>query len=309
MAACIAGVPATPFSAAIRLFLKILSVIAPVFVCAGIGFAWGRAGRPFDTRMVGALALNIGMPCLAFSTLTKLKVSPEAFAEMAAAYGLVLACFLAVGLVTIAIMRLPAHTFLPVFTSSNTGNMGLPLCLFAFGPEGLALGICIFVLSSLFSFTVGWSIYAGRVAADVFYNNPLIYAVAIALIFMTTDTQPPVWLANTTLLMGGLAIPLMLISLGVAISNMRAKGAGRIIIVCVVKLMAGFAVGYCVATLLGLEGAARGALIIEAAMPVAVHNYMFAQKFSRNTADTASMILVSTLISMASLPLLMLIAL
>lgn len=291
------------------MFLKIFSVIAPVFVCAGIGFVWGRAGRPFDTRMVGALALNIGMPCLAFSALTKLKVSPEAFAEMAGAYALVLACFLAVGLVTITIMRLPAHTFLPVFTSSNTGNMGLPLCLFAFGPEGLALGICIFVLSSLFSFTVGWSIYAGRVAADVFYNNPLIYAVAIALVFMVTDTPPPVWLANTTALMGGLAIPLMLISLGVAISNMRAEGAGRIIIVCVIKLMAGFAVGYGVATLLGLEGAARGALIIEAAMPVAVHNYMFAQKFNRNTADTASMILISTLISLASLPLLMLIAL
>lgn len=291
------------------MFLKIFSVIAPVFVCAGIGFVWGRAGRPFDTRMVGALALNIGMPCLAFSALTKLKVSPEAFAEMAGAYGLVLVCFLAVGLITITAMRLPAHTFLPVFTSSNTGNMGLPLCLFAFGPEGLALGICIFVLSSLFSFTVGWSIYAGRVAADVFYNNPLIYAVAVALVFMATDTPPPVWLANTTALMGGLAIPLMLISLGVAISNMRAEGAGRIIVVCVIKLIAGFAVGYGIATLLGLEGAARGALIIEAAMPVAVHNYMFAQRFARNTADTASMILVSTVISLASLPLLMLIAL
>jgi len=309
VAAYIAGVSAIPFTAAILLFLKIFSVIAPVFVCAGIGFVWGRAGRPFDTRMVGALALNIGMPCLAFSALTKLKVSPEAFAEMAGAYALVLACFLIVGLITITVMRLPAHTFLPVFTSSNTGNMGLPLCLFAFGPEGLALGICIFVLSSLFSFTVGWSIYAGRVAADVFYNNPLIYAVAIALVFMVTDTPPPVWLANTTALMGGLAIPLMLISLGVAISNMRAEGAGRIIIVCVIKLIAGFAVGYGIATLLGLEGAARGALIIESAMPVAVHNYMFAQKFGRNTADTASMILVSTLIALACLPLLMLIAL
>ena len=309
MAAYIAGVSAIPFTAAILLFLKIFSVIAPVFVCAGIGFVWGRAGRPFDTRMVGALALNIGMPCLAFSALTKLKVSPEAFAEMAGAYALVLACFLIVGLITITVMRLPAHTFLPVFTSSNTGNMGLPLCLFAFGPEGLALGICIFVLSSLFSFTVGWSIYAGRVAADVFYNNPLIYAVAMALVFMVTDTPPPVWLANTTALMGGLAIPLMLISLGVAISNMRAEGAGRIIIVCVIKLIAGFAVGYGIATLLGLEGAARGALIIESAMPVAVHNYMFAQKFGRNTADTASMILVSTLIALACLPLLMLIAL
>jgi predicted permease len=291
------------------LILKILSVIAPVFVCAGIGFLWGRAGRPFDTRMVGTLALNIGMPCLAFSTLTSLKVSPEAFGTMAGAYGLALIGFLAVGLVVITVLRLPAHTYLPVFTSSNTGNMGLPLCLFAFGPEGLALGIGIFVMSSLFSFTVGWSIYAGRFAADVFYNNPLIYAVIAALAFMIPGVEPPAWLANTTKLMGGLAIPLMIISLGVAIANMRAQGAVTIIGISVVKLLAGFGVGYGLSLALGLEGAARGVLIIECSMPVAVHNYMFAQRFGRNASDTASMILISTVIALALLPALMLVVL
>jgi predicted permease len=291
------------------LILKILSVIAPVFVCAGIGFLWGRAGRPFDTRMVGTLALNIGMPCLAFSTLTSLKVSPEAFGTMAGAYGLALIGFLAVGLVVITVLRLPAHTYLPVFTSSNTGNMGLPLCLFAFGPEGLALGIGIFVMSSLFSFTVGWSIYAGRFAADVFYNNPLIYAVIAALAFMIPGVEPPAWLANTTKLMGGLAIPLMIISLGVAIANMRAQGAVTIIGISVVKLLAGFGVGYGLSLALGLEGAARGVLIIECSMPVAVHNYMFAQRFGRNASDTASMILISTVVALALLPALMLVVL
>ncbi|MEX2453388.1 MAG: AEC family transporter [Rhodospirillaceae bacterium] len=287
------------------MILKILSVIAPVFVCAGIGFAWGRMGKPFDTRMVGALALNLGMPCLAFSTLTKLQVSPEAFVKMAGVYAIAIACFLAVGLTVIALLRLPAHTYLPVFTSSNTGNMGLPLCLFAFGPEGLALGICIFVMSSLFSFTAGWSIYAGRLAADVLYNNPLIYAVALALVFMVTGAETPVWLANTTRLIGGLAIPLMLVSLGVAIARMNATGAGTIVVISVVKLLAGFAVGYGLSVLFGLEGAARGVLIIECTMPVAVHNYMFAQRFNRSPPDTASMILISTAISLATLPLLM----
>lgn len=291
------------------MIFKILSVIAPVFVCAGIGFVWGRAGRPFDTRMVGGLALNLGMPCLAFSTLTKLKVSPDAFVTMAGAYALALACFLVVGLIVITLLRLPAHSYLPVFTASNTGNMGLPLCLFAFGPQGLAFGICIFVMSSVFSFTVGWSIYAGRAAADVFYNNPLIYAVALALLFMITGMEPPVWLANTTSLIGGLAIPLMIISLGVAIANMRASGARVVILISVVKLLVGFSVGYGLATMLGLEGAARGALIIECAMPVAVHNYMFAQRFNRNTSDTASMILISTAIALSCLPLLMLVVL
>ena len=259
--------------------------------------------------MVGSLALNVGMPCLAFSALTRLDVSFTAFVEMAGAYGLVLLCFLFVGLATIFVLRLPAHTYLPVFTSSNTGNMGLPLCLFAFGSEGLAFAICIFVMSSVFSFTVGWSIYAGRLAADVLYNNPLIYAVGLALVFISMDVSVPTWLANTTKLVGGLAIPLMLISLGVAIAKLNAHGASRIIIICIIKLMTGFLIGYFIARFWGLEGAAAGVIMIQSAMPVAVHNYMFAQRFNRSPSDTASLILISTAVSMSTLPLLMFVVL
>ena len=284
-------------------------MIAPVFVCAGIGFTWRKLGHPFDTRMVGALALNLGMPCLVFSSLTRLNVSLTAFAEMLGAYAVVMVCFLFVGLAAIRSLKVPAHTYLPIFTSSNTGNMGLPLCLFAFGSEGLAFGICIFILSSIYSFTVGWSIYAGRLAADVLYNNPLIYAVALALIFMLSDTSPPDWLANTTELISGLAIPLMLVSLGVAIADLRVRRTGKIVIISFIKLVTGFIVGYAVGDILGMEGAARGVLIIGAAMPIAVHNYMFAQRFDRNSDDTAGMIVISTILSLATLPLLMYLAL
>ncbi len=284
-------------------------MIAPVFVCAGIGFTWRKLGHPFDTRMVGALALNLGMPCLVFSSLTRLNVSLTAFAEMVGAYAVVMLCFLFVGLAAIRRLKVPAHTYLPIFTSSNTGNMGLPLCLFAFGSEGLAFGICIFILSSIYSFTVGWSIYAGRLAADVLYNNPLIYAVALALIFMLSDTSPPDWLANTTELISGLAIPLMLVSLGVAIADLRVRRTGKIVIISFIKLVTGFIVGYAVGDIWGMEGAARGVLIIGAAMPIAVHNYMFAQRFDRNSDDTAGMIVISTIMSLATLPLLMYLAL
>tara|TARA_B100000686_G_C16748218_1_gene950819 strand:- start:1408 stop:1902 length:495 start_codon:yes stop_codon:yes gene_type:complete len=164
-------------------------------------------------------------------------------------------------------------------------------------------------MSSVFSFTVGWSIYAGRLAADVLYNNPLIYAVGLALVFISMDVSVPTWLANTTKLVGGLAIPLMLISLGVAIAKLNAHGASRIIIICIIKLMTGFLIGYFIARFWGLEGAAAGVIMIQSAMPVAVHNYMFAQRFNRSPSDTASLILISTAVSMSTLPLLMFVVL
>ena len=288
---------------------KIFAVVAPVFACAAIGFVWARTGRPFDTRMVSALALYLGIPCLAFSTLTELRISPEALAKIAGAYGLALFCFIAAGFAVVALLKLPVHTYLPAFTSANTGNMGLPLCLFAFGPEGLALAIGVFVLSSLVSFVVGWSIYAGRLAADLLYNNPLIYAVAAALFFMLAGIQPPEWLANATRLVGGMAIPLMLISLGVAIAGIRVPSIALNAGVSAIRLAIGFAVGYALSVLLELEGAERGVLIIACSMPVAVHNFLFAQRFDRSPADTAGMILISTVISLATLPLLMLVVL
>lgn len=291
------------------MILKILSIMAPVFACAATGYLWTRAGGPFDSRMVGRLALNLGMPCLIFSTLSTIEIGADALARMAAAYAAALACLLAAGLAVVSLLRLPLHTYLPAFASANTGNMGLPLCLFAFGPEGLALGIGVFILSSLFSFTVGWSLYAGRLSVDVLWNNPLIYAILAGLPFVLVDARPPLWLANTTELIGGLAIPLMLLSLGAAIARIDARSALVNSGVAAAKLGAGFAVGCALAHLLGLEGAARGVLIIGCSMPVAVHTYMFAEHFDRSRADAAGLILVSTLIALAALPLVLAVAL
>ena len=274
-----------------------------------IGFLWVRAGQAFNTRMVGNLALNLGMPCLIFSTLTRLEVSPEALTGMVGIYAVALGCSLIVGLLVTTFLRLPFHTYLPVFTSANTGNMGLPLCLFAFGQEGLALAIGIFILSSIFSFSVGWSLYAGRLSPDILYNNPLLYAVAAGIPFLLTATRPPAWLTNTTDLVGGLTIPLMLISLGVAIGSIKTRGALVNAAVATIKLCTGFAIGYGLSELFELDGIERGVLIIGCAMPVAVHNYMFAERFDRSPVDIAGMILISTVLSLLTLPLLMLVVL
>lgn len=291
------------------MFAQIATIITPLFVCAGIGFFWHRWGPPFDTRGVTNLALTLGMPCLVFSSLTRLEVPPEVFGEMAGAYGLALVVLLAVGFVVVRAFRLPLTTYLPVFPASNNGNLGLPLCLFAFGESGLAFGICTFVISSVFAFTVGWSIYAGRLGLDVLYNNPLIYAVAAALICVYAGIEPPRWVANTTQILAGLAIPLMIISLGVSMARLRFDAARRTIAVSVVKLCVGLGVGLAIAEALGLTGAARGVLVIQCAMPIAVHNYVFAQRFARRPEETASMIMLSTTISLATLPLLMLVVL
>lgn len=282
---------------------NIATVIAPLFICAGIGFLWGRHDRPFDSSMVTTLSMNLGMPCLIFSTLTRLEVKADAFAEMAGVFGIAMVCFFAFSAAALLLLRLELRTFLPALSSPNTGNMGLPLTFFAFGNEGLTLSIGIFVVASIIGMTVGMGIYSGRTSYDLVTRNPLVYGIGAALVFMIAGLQPPRWLANTVEIVAGMAIPLMLIALGVAISRLRVNSVRRSMGLSALKLASGFAIGYAIAELFGLEGVARGVLILQSSMPVAVHNYLFAQRFDRQPSEIAGMVLMSTAMSYATLPL------
>lgn len=284
---------------------NIATVIAPMFICAAIGFLWGRFDRPFDSAMVTGLALNIGMPALIFSALTKLEVSTEAFAEMAGVYTVAILCSLVFGAVVVRLMRLDIRAFLPALTFTNNGNMGLPLALFAFGEEGLSFAIGTFVIASIAGLTIGGGISSGRSSLDIVYKNPLVYAIGAALVFMVGGYQPPAWLANTAEIVGGMAIPLMIISLGVAISKLEVESFSRSLCLSAVRLAFGFVLGFSLAEAFGLTGAARGVLILQCSMPVAMHNYVFAQRFDRRPSEIAGMVMISTALSYVTLPLLL----
>ena len=281
---------------------EILSVVAPLFVCAGIGFVWGRLEKPFDAEMMTGLALHLGVPCLVFSTLTRLEIDPVAFGEMAGAYTLALVLFMALAAALTRLLRLEARAFIPALTFRNSGNLGLPVCLFAFGEAGLAYGIGCFVIAALSGLTVGRGIYAGSTVFEALFRNPIVYAIAVSLAFMIGGIEPPAWLANTVQIVSGMAIPLMVVSLGVALSKIRVVGIGRAAALSALELAVGFAVGVALADLFGLAGVARGVLILQCAMPVAVHNYVFAQVYRRSPETVAGMVVMSSLLACFTLP-------
>ena len=281
---------------------EILSVVAPLFICAGIGFVWGRLDRPFDAEMMTGLALHLGVPCLVFSTLTRLEISPVAFGKMAGAYTLALVLFIVFAAALTRLLRLEARAFIPALTFRNSGNLGLPVCLFAFGEAGLAYGIGCFVIAALSGLTVGRGIYAGSTVFDALFRNPIVYAIAVSMVFMLGGIKPPAWVANTVDIVSGMAIPLMVVSLGVAISKIRVVGIGRAVVLSAVELAVGFGVGVGLAEAFGLTGVARGVLILQCAMPVAVHNYVFAQFYGRSPETVAGMVVVSTLLACLTLP-------
>lgn len=291
------------------ILLDIAAIIAPLFVIAGIGFAWARSGRAFDTNMIGALTVNLGVPCLIFSTLTRLDVSPAAFGQIAGAFALATLANMAVSAALLRLMRMDVAGYVPVTVFANNGNMGLPLTLFAFGEPGLALGICAFVISSIGNFTLGMGLVSGELSFRQMAKNAVIYTIAAALAFQWWGVPVPKWLANTTEIIGGISIPLMLLALGVSLARLKVESMGRSLLLSAMRLGVGFALGLGLAVAFGFEGAARGVLILQCSMPAAVMNYIIAVRYNRHSGEIAGVIVASTVISFATLPLLLLVVL
>ena len=283
---------------------QLSAVVLPVLLVAGIGFTWAKMGRRFDSVFLTDIATNIGTPCLVAHSLTTLKISPAALAQMGMAVLLAIAGFLVLGILTLRLMKLSPNSYLPALTFPNTGNMGLPLALFAFGQEGLGLAVVYFGCTVTLQFTLGISLSAGNLSLSRLVRTPTIYAVAISILLLVLKVQPPVWIDNTISVLGGITIPMMLLTLGVSLAQLKVNAMGRNLVLACVRLAGGFLIALLVVHLFDLPPMAAGVLIIQSSMPVAVFNFLFAQYYGRAHGDVAAMVVISTAISFVMLPLL-----
>ena len=286
------------------MLLQIFTIIAPVLLTALVGYIWERRRLPFDTNMVSYLVSYIGSPCLLLHTLMANRIELAVMARIVASATLV--CFLMglVGLAIVRVFKLPHRVYVPALMFPNSGNMGLPLCLFAFGNTGLAMAVAFFATMSALQFSVGESIASGRVSLRHLLT-PSMIAIIIAGLLMGFDLTLPAFLDNTLGVLGNLMIPLMLMSLGTSLAKLQVTGLQRSLSFSVLRMVGGFAIAVTVSWLLGLEGASRGTVIIQSTMPVAVFNYMFALRYGNRPEEVAAMVFLSTLMSFAMLPFLM----
>ncbi|NKB43472.1 MAG: AEC family transporter [Alphaproteobacteria bacterium] len=287
------------------MFAEILTVIAPVGILAAIGFVWDRKGLPFDTNMVAYLVTNLGAPCLVVSTLLANRPDPDVIASMGLAALLVVVVVTLVAGIGLSLSGQPIKVYLPALTFPNSGNIGIPLCLFAFGDEGLTLSVSFFAVMALTQFTLGISIAAGRISARAVFGNPVLWAALISVALLLAEVELPRLISGSVDTLAGMVIPLMLMSLGISLSRLKPNALMRSTVYSVLRLVLGLGAGICVAWMLDLEGVARAAVIIQAAMPTAVFNYLFAVRYDNQPSEVAGIVVVSTILSFLTLPLLL----
>ncbi len=287
----------------------IFAVIAPIFVLAGLGFIWAKRDLPFPMDAIGQLATHIGTPCLVIATLLKAELPQSELSWMALAAVTAALCFLGIGFIALRLLGLPWRSYLAPMAFPNSGNAGLSLCLFAFGPPGLALGLVCFALNSFCNFSIGQALYAGRGNWVGLLRAPVIYAVPLGVLGNQLHVDLPLFLMRSLETAGAITIPLMLLTLGVSLASLRVQDLRNALTLTALRLGMGFAVGMVLTWAFGMTGVARGVLIIQCAMPVAVINVIFAVRYARDATAVAGLVVVSTLVSFATLPLLLLIAL
>lgn len=285
-----------------NLALTVLNITAPVFLLAAVGFAWVKLGFEYRMQFVTRLAMTISVPCLIFVALMQTEIAPEALA------GLSLAAFVAYGLVMVAtfvvakLAKLDMRTYLAPLIFGNTGNLGLPLALFAFGDTGLGYAVVVFAVMAILSFTIGIWMVAGAGSLGKVAAEPLVWATLLGALFLWQGWETPMFLTNTLDLIGQMAIPMMLITLGVAMARLGTGAMSLAMILSVVKLVICTGAGWLAAIWFGLEPVAAGVLIVQVATPVAVTSYLIAEKYGADAQPVAGLVVTSTLLSVIALP-------
>ncbi|MGR3433679.1 MAG: AEC family transporter [Shimia sp.] len=287
------------------LALTVIEIVAPVFLLAGIGVAWVRAGWEYRVAFVTRLAMTLAVPCLIFVALMQTEAAPAALRALLLASIATYAAITAATWVVLRVWRLPIRTFLPPLIMGNTGNIGLPLALFAFGEVGLQYAVVVFAFSAVFSFTFGVWIIADTSNPLTVVREPMVGATLLGALFLWRGWETPEVLTNTLELIGQMAIPLMLLTLGVAVGRLRPANVPRGLALTVLKVAICAGAGFAMARAFGLDPVAAGVLVVQAATPVAVTNYLLAEKYGADAQEVAGLVVISTTFSVVSLPFLL----
>jgi predicted permease len=286
------------------MYNEIFAIIAPILICSLIGYGWGYSKQPFDNELVSKLVFHIGVPCLIISKLGNADLSLNELLDIVAITVALLGMTAIAGALYCRSQSLPYRNYLPALTFANTGNMGLPLCYFAFGDPGIAIALAMFATIMIIHVTLGIALISGKNAISTCLRSPIVYSGIAACLMIACDYQLPDWLSNTVDIIGGLPIPLMLITLGISLSQLSVSDTALCTKLSIARLVIGLSVGFGLAELVGAEGVLRNVIILQSSMPVAVFNYLLAHQYQRSPQHIAGCIVISTLLGFGLLPLL-----
>jgi predicted permease len=284
------------------MFERILGIILPVFLIILVGYFFARRVKP-DMAMVNRISITILAPALIFSALAGKDFSVGDYKLlMLGSVGVVLGS----GLLAWPFARLmhaDHRTFVPPMMFNNCGNIGLPLAVLAYGQPGFSAMVALFTISNLLHFTLGVWMIDHHARFGSLLRNPMVWSTFLGFAFALTHPPMPEWGAVAIRMVGDALVPMMLLSLGVRLYEVRWDDWRLGLVGGLVCPLTGLAMAAVLGPVLGLTHTQQGLLIIFGSLPPAVLNFMVAEQFKQEPAKVASIVLIGNVLSAAFIPL------
>jgi predicted permease len=287
-----------------ELYLKLIDVLFPVFFVIGIGYYLGKKNPNINTDFITTFAGNVGTPAMIFYTITTTGVTLNVFTEYFIYALIIIGGFSLVGILFLLILKKDFISELPPLILPNTGNMGIPICLFAYGTAGLGVASAIASVVILLHFTLGVLLAKKSFSLEILIKNMPIYGIIVSVIFLYFEWDVPGYLENTTFLLTYATIFLVLMSLGIALSRLKVVSWTHASILGAVRVIIGPIIGFGLIKFFNLNGFAAGVLLIQSCMPSAVLTYLVGSMYSEKKVvdSVASVIVTSTIMSFVTIP-------
>lgn len=280
----------------------ILATLLPVFLIAGCGAAYGRYRSP-DIGSLNTLNMELFVPLLVFAVLADRQAPLADYAWLATAAALVV---LGSGLVLWPVAKwlsLDIKVFLPPMMFNNSGNMGVPLLVLAFGPQALPAAVVVFIIEMLLHFSVGLYMLDPRTSLWRMLRMPIVAASVAGLLVNVGGVALPSWLLEAMHMLGGICIPLMLFALGVRLLEIDFSDWRTGLLGAVLCPLSGLMVALPLMWLLPLNPLQTAVLLVFAVLPPAVLNYLVAEQYKLEPHKVASLVLIGNLGSLVVMPL------
>ncbi|SJL83959.1 AEC family transporter [Vibrio palustris] len=268
-----------------------IAAILPVLIIALVGTFLSKKTQYLDDPNLPKLIVNVGMPALLLHSMLGQHLDFMGMGKLVVASACALMAMVAVSLVVLKLMKLPARYYLPVLVNPNTGNLGIPIAYALLGEKGLAGAVIISSIIEISHFTLGIGMMSGSFNARRLLANPPVISLLVGAAIMALDVPVLSFMLTVFEMLGSITVPIMLLMLGRSLAHMKVHEArwGRLAFLALYRPMMGMTMAWGAATLIGLSPLYTANLLIAFCMPVAVLNYIFATRYRGPVNDVAGL--------------------
>lgn len=280
---------------------QIFNIVFPILAIVMVGYLYARQHLP-DMAAANKVNIDIFVPALIFDVLSGKDFNLGDYQLLALGGGLIV---LGSGLLAWPVAHLLNYrirTFVPPMMFNNSGNMGLPLALFAFGEAALPAAVILFIVSNTLHFSLGMKMLDSRASMLGLLKIPILIATIAGLFVALTPVQIPSLVAIPIEMMGQVSIPLMLFSLGVRLIHVDWRAWRIGVAGAIVCPLTGILIALLLGTLVELDKIQYAILMLFGALPPAVLNFMLAERFDQQPEQVASIVMIGNLASILVIP-------